>query len=79
MENRLEETLNNFKWSLLETLNKSQHSESSSLKGNRSENIGKSNQGQDIGYPHMKVRFPRWKMEIRSVGSRGLKSISVFT
>ncbi|RRT83849.1 hypothetical protein B296_00000766 [Ensete ventricosum] len=58
MENRLQEIFNEFKRSLLENPNKSQHNKSSSLKRNRSE---KYDQGQNTGYP--RVEFPRWEDE----------------
>ncbi|RRT53887.1 hypothetical protein B296_00049015 [Ensete ventricosum] len=58
IENRLQELFNEFKRCLLKNLNKSQHDESSSLKGNKYE---KYNQRQDTGYPHMK--FFRWEDE----------------
>ncbi|RRT60548.1 hypothetical protein B296_00029721 [Ensete ventricosum] len=61
MENRLQEIFNEFKRSILKNPNKYKHGENSSLKGNRSENIGKSDQGQDTGDPRMRVEFPRWK------------------
>ncbi|RWW80730.1 hypothetical protein BHE74_00010918 [Ensete ventricosum] len=61
MENILQEIFNEFKRSLLENPNKSQHGESSSLKGNRFENIGKSDQGQDTGHSHIRVEFLRWE------------------
>ncbi|RWW50346.1 hypothetical protein BHE74_00043413 [Ensete ventricosum] len=56
MENRLQEIFNEFKRSLSENPNKSQHNESFNLKGNRSK---KYDQGQDTGYPCME--FPRWE------------------
>ncbi|RRT48950.1 hypothetical protein B296_00014904, partial [Ensete ventricosum] len=71
IENRLQELFNKFKRSLSENPNKSQHGESSNLKGNRSE---KYDQEQDTGYPCMRVEFPDGKMEIQPVGSHGLKS-----
>ncbi|RWV82314.1 hypothetical protein BHE74_00030066 [Ensete ventricosum] len=59
MKNRLQEIFNEFKRSLLENPNKSQHGESFSLKGNQSENRRKSDQGRDTRYPCMRVAFPR--------------------
>ncbi|RWW33456.1 hypothetical protein GW17_00001842 [Ensete ventricosum] len=56
MENRLQEIFNEFKRSLSENSNKSQHNKNFSLKGNIFE---KYDQGQDIGYP--RVQFPRWE------------------
>ncbi|RRT62390.1 hypothetical protein B296_00011665 [Ensete ventricosum] len=58
MENRLQEIFNEFKRSLSENPNKSQHDESSSFKGKRSE---KYDQGQDTGYP--RKEFPKWEDE----------------
>ncbi|RRT49201.1 hypothetical protein B296_00031599 [Ensete ventricosum] len=58
IEKRLQELFSEFKRSLLDSPNKSQHGKSSNLNGSRSE---KYVQGQDAGYPHMRVEFPRWE------------------
>ncbi|RZR85774.1 hypothetical protein BHM03_00012812 [Ensete ventricosum] len=58
IQNRLQELFSKFKRSLSKNPNKSQHDESSSLKGNISE---KYDQGQDTRYPRMRVEFPRWE------------------
>ncbi|RRT81554.1 hypothetical protein B296_00010850 [Ensete ventricosum] len=58
IENRLQELFNKFKRSLSECPNKFQHGKNSNLKGNRFE---KYDQGQDIGYPRIRVEFLRWE------------------
>ncbi|RWW40950.1 hypothetical protein BHE74_00053600 [Ensete ventricosum] len=58
MEERLQELFREFKKSLLNSLNKSQHGESSNLKGSRSKNYDK---GQDTGYPCVRVEFSKWE------------------
>ena len=61
IENRLQETLNDFKKSLLESLSKFQQNGGSSSTLHRSENTGKGPQDYDTNYSHMKMEFPRWK------------------
>ncbi|RWW68180.1 hypothetical protein BHE74_00024309, partial [Ensete ventricosum] len=56
IENRLQELFNEFKRSLSESPNKSQHCENSNLNENRFE---KYDQEQNIGYPCMRVEFPK--------------------
>ncbi|RWW48803.1 hypothetical protein BHE74_00045091 [Ensete ventricosum] len=56
MENRLQEIFNEFKRSLLKNPIKSQHGESSNLKGNRYE---KCEHGQGTRYSRME--FPKWE------------------
>ncbi|RRT32240.1 hypothetical protein B296_00055096 [Ensete ventricosum] len=56
MEDRFQELLREIRRSQSESLNKTQHGESS--KGSRSE---KYDHGQDIGYTRMRVEFPRWE------------------
>ncbi|RRT33718.1 hypothetical protein B296_00054365 [Ensete ventricosum] len=58
MEERLQEFFSEFRRSLLVSPNKSQHGESSNLRGSRSE---KYDQGQNTRYPCMRVEFPRWE------------------
>ncbi|RWV77966.1 hypothetical protein GW17_00061136, partial [Ensete ventricosum] len=47
-----------FRRSLLNSPNKFQHGESSNLKGSLFEKYG---QGQDTGYPLMRMEFPIWE------------------
>ena len=61
IENRLQETLNDFKKSLLESLNKFQQNGGSSSTLHRYENTEKGPQDCDTNYSHMKMEFPRWK------------------
>ncbi|RRT81670.1 hypothetical protein B296_00000085 [Ensete ventricosum] len=56
MEDRFQELLREIRRSRSESTKKTQHGESS--KGSRYE---KYDQGQDTGYTHMKVEFPRWE------------------
>ncbi|RWW01851.1 hypothetical protein BHE74_00019036 [Ensete ventricosum] len=58
MEERWQDFLNEFNRSLAKSPNKSQCGESSNIKESRSE---KYDQGQDTGYTHMRVEFPRWE------------------
>ncbi|RWW25003.1 hypothetical protein BHE74_00053763 [Ensete ventricosum] len=58
MEERLQELFNEFKKSLLDSPNKSQHGKSSNLKGSRFEKYDK---GQDTRYQRIRVKFPRWE------------------
>ncbi|RRT48686.1 hypothetical protein B296_00028882 [Ensete ventricosum] len=58
MEERLQELFSEFRRSLFDSPNKSQHGESSNLKGSRSE---KYDQGQDTRYPRIRMEFPRWE------------------
>ena len=55
IENRLQETLNDFKKSILESLSKFQQNGGSSFTLHRSENIGKWPQDCDTIYSYMKV------------------------
>ena len=59
IENRLQETLNDFKKSLLESLSKFQQNGGSSSTLYRYENTGKESQDCDTNYSHMKVEFLR--------------------
>ena len=61
IENRLRETLNDFKKSLLESLSKFQQNGGSSSMLHRYENTGKRPQDCDTNYLYMKVEFLRWK------------------
>ncbi|THU47660.1 hypothetical protein C4D60_Mb09t17960 [Musa balbisiana] len=54
IENRLQETLNDFKKSLLESLSKFQQDRGSSSSLHRYENTGKGPQDCDTNYSHMK-------------------------
>lgn len=61
IENRLQETLNDFRKSLFENFNKFQQNESltpASKQSNRSGDIGKGYQEHDKSYPRMKIEFP---------------------
>ncbi|RWW40561.1 hypothetical protein BHE74_00054015 [Ensete ventricosum] len=58
IEDRLQELLREFKRSRSDSPNKTQHHESSNLKGSRSE---KYDHGQDTGYSCMRVEFHRWE------------------
>ncbi|RWV87968.1 hypothetical protein BHE74_00058490 [Ensete ventricosum] len=55
MEERLQEFFSEFRRTLLDSPNKSQYRESFNLKGSRSK---KYDQGQDTGYPRIRVEFP---------------------
>ena len=61
IENRLQETLNDFKKSQLESLNKFQQDGSSSSMLNRLGGTGKGPQDGDTHYPRIRVEFPRWE------------------
>ncbi|RZS05242.1 hypothetical protein BHM03_00035721 [Ensete ventricosum] len=58
IEDRLQELLRELRRCRSESPNKTQHCESSNLKGSRSE---KYDHRQDTGYPRMRVKFPRWE------------------
>ncbi|RRT67898.1 hypothetical protein GW17_00005753 [Ensete ventricosum] len=58
IEEKWQEFLNEFRRSLVGSPIKSQLGKSSNTKESRSE---KCDHGQDTGYSHMKVEFPRWE------------------
>ena len=61
IENRLQETLHDFKKSLLEHFSGFQQDGSSSSTLNRSRDTGKGPQDGDTYYPRIKIEFPRWE------------------
>ncbi|CAL9132881.1 unnamed protein product [Musa textilis] len=61
IDNRLQETLSEFKRSLLENFGQLQQGGNSNSMLNRSGDTGRVHREYDSGYPRIMVEFPKWE------------------